>query len=101
MKKPFIHLDPVPGYNKVFDVGEFGMKLTSFGIVVLKAGTSWQSDTGDFEVALVLLGGKCAVKGAKFEFKEVGGRRNVFDGKPFTVYLPRRTRYTVTALTDV
>ena len=52
-------------------------------------------------VALVLLGGKCSVKGKGFEFAEVGGRKNVFDGKPYTVYLPRHTAYTVTALTDM
>ncbi|MDD3886410.1 MAG: 5-deoxy-glucuronate isomerase, partial [Victivallaceae bacterium] len=101
MKDLLIRLNPAQGYNKVFDIGEYGMKLTAFGIVQLKSGTSWQSNTGEFEVALVLLGGKCAVKGDGFEFKEVGQRRNVFDGRPHTVYLPRRAAYTVTALTDM
>ena len=96
-----IHLDPKQGYNKVFDLGEYGMKLTAFGVIQLARGTSYQAATGEFEVALVLLGGKCAVKGDGFDFAEVGGRKNVFDGKPHTVYLPRRTAYEITALTDV
>ena len=101
MPNLLIHLAPKQGYNNVFELGQYDMKLTRFGIVQLKQGTAWSYDTGDFEAALVLLGGKCAVKGKGFEFAEVGGRRNVFDGKPHTVYLPRRTACTVTALTDM
>ena len=101
MPNLLIHLAPKQGYNNVFEPGQYDMKLTRFGLVQLKAGTSWSADTGDFEAALVLLGGKCAVKGEGFAFSEVGGRKNVFDGKPHTVYIPRRTAYTVTALTDL
>ena len=101
MPNLLIHLTPRQGYNNVFNLGQYDMKLTRFGIVQLKQGTEWQADTGEFEAALVLLGGKCAIKGESFAFPEVGGRRSVFDGAPYTVYLPRRTSYVVTALTDV
>lgn len=99
--KLLIHLSPKQGYNKIFDVGEYNMALTSFGLIQLADGTSYKGSTGDFEVALVLLGGKCSVKGRDFQFAEVGKRRNVFDGKPHTVYLPRHTDYEITALGDV
>lgn len=99
--KLLIHLSPKQGYNKVFDVGEYNMELTSFGLIQLADGTSYKGSTGDFEVALVLLGGKCSVKGKDFHFAEVGKRKNVFDGKPHTVYLPRHTDYEITALGDV
>ena len=99
--KLLIHLSPKQGYNKVFDVGEYNMALTSFGLIQLAGGTSYKASTGDFEVALVLLGGKCSVKGKDFHFAEVGKRKNVFDGKPHTVYLPRHTDYEITALGDV
>lgn len=99
--KLLIHLSPKQGYNKVFDVGEYNMAFTSFGLIQLAYGTSYKGSTGDFEVALVLLGGKCSVKGRDFQFAEVGKRRNVFDGKPHTVYLPRHTDYEITALGDV
>ena len=101
MSNLLIHLSPKQGYNNVFEIGQYDMKLTRFGIVQLQAGTSWSANTGDFEAALVILGGKCSVSGKEFAFDEVGGRKNVFDGKPFTVYIPRRTDYTVTALTDM
>ena len=30
-----IELKPQQGYNKIFDVGEYGMKLTKFGLIKL------------------------------------------------------------------
>ena len=99
--KYLINLAPKQGYNKIFDVGEYGMNLTSFGLIKLAAGTSYRGDTGGFEVALVVLGGKCSAKGDGFEFAEVGGRKNPFDGAPHTLYLPRKTKYELTATTDI
>ena len=101
MAELLFHLKPEQGYNNVFELGDKGMKLTRFGILQLKAGTSYTGNTGEFEVALVVLGGKCRVSGDEFNFVDVGERKSVFDGKPFTVYLPRRTAYAVTATTDV
>lgn len=99
--KYLINLAPKQGYNKIFDVGEYGMNLTSFGLIKLAAGTSYRGDTGGFEVALVVLGGKCSAKGDGFGFAEVGGRKNPFDGAPHTLYLPRNTKYELTATTDI
>lgn len=89
------------GLNRVFDVGEYGMRLTRFSLVVLGDGEVCSGDTGEFEAALVFLGGRARVSGDGFDFPEVGRRRDVFSGRPHTVYLPRRTRYTVTALGGV
>ena len=50
------------GYNPVFKNHTLGMKLTSFGILALRKGETYTADTGDNEVALVILGGKCSVK---------------------------------------
>ena len=52
-----IALKPQQGYNKIFDVGEYGMKLTKFGLLKLAKGTSYAGDTGEEEVAFVLIGG--------------------------------------------
>ncbi len=58
---------------------------------------SFASETGDGEVALVPLGGRCRVE-AEGEQWELGGRPSVFDGMPWALYLPRDTRYRVEAL---
>ena len=52
-----IPLKPVQGYNKIFDVGEYKMRLTKFGLIKLAKGTTYEGDTAETEVALVLIGG--------------------------------------------
>ncbi|HEY3182712.1 MAG TPA: 5-deoxy-glucuronate isomerase, partial [Gaiellaceae bacterium] len=52
------------------------------------------SETGDGEIALVVLGGRCRVD-AQGENWELGGRASVFDGMPWALYLPRDTAYSV------
>ena len=96
-----IELKPVQGYNKIFDVGEYAMKLTKFGLVKLAKDTTFEDDTGDMEVALVLIGGNFAAKGEGWEFTVADGRKSPFAGKPHCLYLPRHTKYVVTALSDV
>lgn len=95
-----IHLDPVQGYNNVFELGEYNMKLTRFGIVRLEKDRVYEGDTGEFEVAFVTLGGIFSAEGEGWKFDVVGGRKNVFDGKPHALYLPRHTSYRFKALTD-
>jgi 5-deoxy-glucuronate isomerase len=55
---------------------------------------SFTADTGEGEIALVPLGGRCRVE-AEGETWELGGRENVFAGMPWALYLPRDTSYRV------
>ena len=96
-----IALKPQQGYNKIFDVGEYGMKLTRFGLLKLARGSVYEGGTGESEVALVLMGGNFAAKGEGWAFKVADGRRSPFTGKPHCLYLPRHTMYAITALSDV
>jgi 5-deoxy-glucuronate isomerase len=54
----------------------------------------FSSATGDVEIALVPLGGRCRVE-AEGEAWELGGRESVFAGMPWALYLPRDTSYRV------
>src|SRR5204862_5361067 len=54
----------------------------------------FESHTGDGEIAIVPLGGRCRVE-AEGESWELGGRASVFDGMPWALYLPRDTAYRV------
>lgn len=96
-----IPLKPVRGYNKIFNIGEFGMKLTNFGLVKLAKDETYEANTAETEVALVLIGGNFAAKGEGWAFEVTDGRASPFAGKPHCLYLPRRTAYVITALTDV
>ena len=115
-----IPLKPVQGYNKIFDVGEYKMRLTKFGLLKLAKDTTYEGDTAETEVALVLIGGNFKVEGCAFHgnastsgcssanctgenfaFEVTDGRKNPFTGKPHCLYLPRHTKYVITALSDV
>ncbi len=52
-------------------------------------------DTGANELALVVLGGRCSVRSNRGDWLAIGRRATVFDGMPYTLYLPRQTRFTV------
>ena len=72
-------------------------KLLDFGFLKLAAGESYQAETPGREILAVLLGGKASfeVNGQKFE--KVGGRPNVFNGKPHSVYIPAGVKFGIQA----
>jgi 5-deoxy-glucuronate isomerase len=84
----------------VVDPSTAGWRYLSFRVDRLRDGESVAHDTGGEEIALVPLGGRCAVETAGERF-ELGGRASVFDGMPWALYLPFDTEYTLTALGDV
>jgi len=82
-------------------IGDGGLKLTEFGVISLKDGQKQSFAASAFETALVVLGGKCSVEGDNFKFSGVGGRKDVFSGKPHTVYIPAGRAFTVTGEGEV
>ena len=54
----------------------------------------FEMETGDEEVALVLLAGRCRVQIDRKRY-ELKGRANVFAGMPWALYIPRDTFYRV------
>jgi 5-deoxy-glucuronate isomerase len=89
------------GYNKVVAKGESGLKKSVFDLLKLDAGKSHSSETKSCESAFVILSGTCSISGKDFEYENIGIRKDVFSGKPATVYLPSGTSYTVKAVTEV
>jgi 5-deoxy-glucuronate isomerase len=75
--------------------------LLDFGFLRLNAGEIYEANTEGREVLAVLLGGKAnfVVNGTRFE--NVGGRANVFSGKPHSVYIPANTSFSIEAVTNV
>lgn len=96
-----IHCPAANGFNRIFDIGEYGMAMTGFGLVKLAAGESFSARNEGMEVALVVLGGTCDVVAGNKTFKAVGKRADVFSGHPYTVFVPPALSYTITAVTDV
>jgi 5-deoxy-glucuronate isomerase len=73
-----------------------GWRYLSFGV----RGGGFRSETGDCEIAIVPLGGRCVVE-AEGEAWELGRRESVFAGMPWALYLPRGTAYSVEAEDEV
>lgn len=77
-----------------------GWELLHFAARRLGKGERWRHQTGEAEYALVVLAGTCSVRSSQGEWQEIGRRPNVFGGMPYTLYLPRRTTFTVEAVSD-
>ncbi len=83
-----------PGLNRV---ASSPFKLLDFQSLILADGETFDAATGDREVLAVLFGGKGTFVVDGQTYANLGGRPNVFNGKPHSVYLPCGTSYTITA----
>jgi 5-deoxy-glucuronate isomerase len=82
------------------DPASASWRYLSFRVERLHDGAQVSRQTGDEEVALVPLGGRCAIESGG-ERWELGERSSVFDGMPWALYLPPDTDYTLSAVADV
>lgn len=72
-----------------------GWEHLYFSAIRLGPQERFEWDTGPNELALVVLGGRCSVRSNRGSWPEIGRRATVFDGMPYTLYLPGQTRFTV------
>jgi 5-deoxy-glucuronate isomerase len=86
--REFIHVSPASA----------SWQYLNFAAREMKAGDLFSFDTGENELALVVLGGVCAVESTRGSWPRVGRRADVFGGMPYTLYLPRRTSFKAEAL---
>ena len=70
----------------------------SFFVRRLQPGEEFKARTEQEEAALVLLGGTCTISWER-NTKRIGRRKNVFDGLPYTLYLPPGNEVAFTAET--
>jgi len=66
----------------------------------LAKGESFSGGTGANELGMVVLGGRCSVQSSAGSWFYFGRRAHVFNGLPYTLYLPIQTWFTVMAETD-
>ncbi len=77
-------------------VDDFGYEYLSFESRKIAAGNKYEAETGARELCLVVLGGICSVQTPEASWQRIGGRATVFDGMPYSVYLPVSTSFAVT-----
>lgn len=90
--KYFAHLGTTEGLNPL---PYNPCQLLGFELLILSPGQVFSASAGEREVLAVVLGGKASFSAGSRELGAVGGRANVFAGKPHSVYLPAGTEYTV------
>ena len=83
-----------PGVNKP---PHNACQLLDFNLLKLAAGETYEAETPGREILAVILGGKATfdINGQRFE--KVGGRPNVFAGKPHSIYIPADAKFNIQA----
>lgn len=89
------------GLTKIYELSNSTCHTMEVDGLKLSAGACFEGNTGENEIGIVLLGGTCTIKGASFNYENIGKRKNVFDGRAYAVYLPRHSAYKITAATDL
>ena len=82
-------------------LAENNCDLLDFELIVLKKGDSISGEMVGREGLAVILGGKATISTPKQTFEAIGERASVFDGLPYSVYLPAGTSYEMAGVTDV
>ena len=77
-----------------------GWDFLHFAARKMRQHEQWSFETGEYELALVVLGGICEVVSNRGTWKDIGRRPNVFSGMPYTLYLPPQTRFTLTSRSE-
>ncbi|MDP4132450.1 MAG: 5-deoxy-glucuronate isomerase [Bacillota bacterium] len=77
------------------------LKMLEVDMLKLADGDTKKYSETDKEYGILLIGGKCTVKGEDFCFENIGKRKNAFDGPATCVYVPRNTPFTITGVGDV
>ena len=94
-------ITPQSDHQTVIQIGKNDAWL-GLEVVRLAAGESWEGETGAVEAGLVPFSGKfmVSISGAQsVKWSGVGGRADMFSALPWAVYVPRQSKFTVTAET--
>ena len=89
------------GKSEIYKRENSGCQKVEIDMLRLADGEQKSYREKDKEYALVILGGKCDVKGEVFNFENAGKRKDVFDGAATCIYVPANTPFTVTAKGEV
>lgn len=89
------YFEPVANENGLNLLSENPCHLLDFRLLNLENGQTHEAASGDREILAVLLGGRADFTVNDHIFNNVGGRPNVFSGKPHAVYIPGEATFAV------
>lgn len=84
------------GYERIIADHPALTYIREFGILRLRDGHTFESNTGSCEALLHIIEGSCVLVAGAKEYKNVGVRHSPFVGRPAAIYLPPGTAYTIT-----
>jgi 5-deoxy-glucuronate isomerase len=97
-----IHPDNTePGEYQCITAVEAGWKNLNFTAKKMKLGETWNFNTNNYEMCVVLLGGKFSLKSKWGNWETQNSRKDVFSGLPHAAYLPPNTEFTLIPDSDV
>lgn len=79
---------------------EVGWNALNFGARKIKQGEVWKHNTSEYEMCIVLLGGRFSISSKWGEWVTENPRKDVFSGLPHAAYLPADTEFTLTSLSE-
>ena len=74
-----------------------GWTYVGFELHDLAPGAGLSAETGPREICIVIVTGKARISAGGTDFGVLGGRTDVFEGSPTSVYVPAGSSYAVTA----
>jgi 5-deoxy-glucuronate isomerase len=90
---------PAVGMQMVVSSDNSPLEYVSLRVLQLGPGDVYHGYSGDEEQAHVIISGTCNFDVNNQQWERIGGRINVFQERAYTVYVPSRATYTVTAIT--
>ena len=78
-----------------------GWKLLNFNARRLDEKANWKGKTADHELLVVILSGNIVLESSRGNWEVKNGRKSVFSGFPYAVYLPRNTFFNLTSTSGV
>jgi len=82
------------GYKQIVRIGQ-DLEFCGLGLLTLQKGEEYEAKTHNEEAVIVILSGKCDIAVGDTEFKNLGDRKDVFSGKPTSVYVPINSTYKI------
>ncbi len=89
------------GKSAVITKENSAMGMIEVDMLRLADGRTKKYSEQDKEYGIVILGGSCSIEGEGFSYKNIGKRKDVFDGPATCAYIPRNTVFTITAVGEV
>jgi 5-deoxy-glucuronate isomerase len=91
-----------PGYTPIVTPRNSELKYIEFGTLLLNNKKQrHKGETKNREAVLAIFSGTCSVEiegsSGTIHYDHLGGRSDVFSGKPTMVYMPRQTKFMVTS----